>query len=370
MNKDYYAFLEKLDNFYKCPQSLEVHLKAKWERHKYICVFGVGNVGRYTAKALRSYGFRVDYYCDNDSRKWGQVYDSIKCLSLEELEQIKEQTLVIICGRAYQDIFRQLSVLDYPHLDRIFINKFAVHEYLLQNTKEYIVDRVNKVLEICADEQSEKVFLRIISEWLNYESGDLGDICRYDQYFCEDILVWENNEVFIDCGAYDGDTLREFLRVREDRFKKMILFELSSKNYNRLMENISLLPENMKNKIETHNQGVSSKQEVIFYEELDEGCSTGSPGTERGSLTTIDSVCGDENVTYIKMDIEGSEMDALDGAKKCILRNKPKLAVCLYHKPQDMWEIPLYIKQMIPEYKIYLRHHTDLLNETVCYAVI
>ena len=69
------------------------------------------------------------------------------------------------------------------------------------------------------------------------------------------------------------------------------------------------------------------------------------------------------------MDIEGSELAALRGARQCILENKPKLAVCLYHKPQDMWEIPLMIKEMLPEYKIYIRHHTDLLNETVCYAV-
>ena len=70
------------------------------------------------------------------------------------------------------------------------------------------------------------------------------------------------------------------------------------------------------------------------------------------------------------MDIEGSEMAALRGAKDTITKNKPKLAICLYHKPQDIWEIPIYIKKILPECKIYIRHHTDLLNETVCYAII
>lgn len=370
VNNEYQIFEQRLDNFYMRPQSFETFLLNKWSGHKYTCVFGVGNIGRYTAKVLKDYNLRVDYYCDNDSKKWGRVYDDIKCLSIKELKEIKEHTLIIICGRAYQDIFKQLSALGYPHLDRIFINKFAIHEYLSNCRKEDIADKVNEVLKICADEQSEKVFLKIISEWLNFESGDLSDICKYDQYFCNDILVWDDDEVFIDCGAYDGDTLREFLKCRGDRFKKMILFELSHRNYDRLIKSINLLPENVSKKIETYNRGVSNQDGIIYYEELDEGCSMENPGTEKGVLTTIDSICEDEKVTYIKMDIEGSEMDALTGAKQCILRNKPKLAVCLYHKPQDMWEIPLYIKQVIPEYKIYFRHHTDLLNETVCYAII
>ena len=69
------------------------------------------------------------------------------------------------------------------------------------------------------------------------------------------------------------------------------------------------------------------------------------------------------------MDREGSEMSALRGAKKCISSSHPRLAICLYHKPEDIWEIPLYIKNLNPDYKIYIRHHTDLMNETVCYAV-
>lgn len=370
VKNEYHIFEQRLNAFYSCSHSFETYLKNKWSRHKFICVFGVGNIGRDTVRTLRNYNLRINYYCDNDPQKWGKIYDDIKCLSVEELKKIKEDTLIIICGRAYRDIYEQLRDLECPWLDRVFVNKFAIHEYLRKNRKEDILDRLNDVLKICADELSEKVLLKIMSEWLNFESGDLSDICEYNQYFCEDILVWEGEEVFVDCGAYDGDTLCEFLKVREDNFKKIVLFELSGKNYNKLVENIKLLSENTRKKIAAYNQGVSSKNEIVYYEEMDEGCSIENPGMEKGFLTTIDSVCENEEVTYIKMDIEGSELDALDGAKQCILRNKPKLAICLYHKPQDMWEIPLYIKRLVPEYRIYFRHHTDLLNETVCYAII
>ena len=69
------------------------------------------------------------------------------------------------------------------------------------------------------------------------------------------------------------------------------------------------------------------------------------------------------------MDIEGFELNALEGAKDTIKKYRPKLAICLYHKPQDLWEIPLFIKSIDSNYKIFIRHHTDLLNETVCYAI-
>ncbi|EOS66974.1 FkbM family methyltransferase [Oscillibacter sp. 1-3] len=88
-------------------------------------------------------------------------------------------------------------------------------------------------------------------------------------------------------------------------------------------------------------------------------------------VATIDEIVEKENpkVTMIKMDIEGSELEALKGAKKTIQRNKPKLAICIYHKPEDMLEIPLYIKSLVPEYKLYVRHHSNSNVETVLYAV-
>ena len=77
-----------------------------------------------------------------------------------------------------------------------------------------------------------------------------------------------------------------------------------------------------------------------------------------------------DKITMIKMDIEGSELEALKGAKKTIQRDKPKLAICIYHKPEDMADIPLYIKELVPEYKLYIRHHSNFATETVLYAVM
>ena len=78
----------------------------------------------------------------------------------------------------------------------------------------------------------------------------------------------------------------------------------------------------------------------------------------------------DDKITFLKMDIEGSELKALHGARKIIQRDKPKLAICVYHKPEDIIEIPLYINSLVPEYKFYMRHYGYTPANTVLYAII
>ena len=84
----------------------------------------------------------------------------------------------------------------------------------------------------------------------------------------------------------------------------------------------------------------------------------------------IDSVVGDDNVTFIKMDVEGSELKALEGAKNTIIRKHPRLAICIYHKAMDVIEIPSYILSLVPEYKFYIRHYNSHMWETVLYAEV
>ena len=90
--------------------------------------------------------------------------------------------------------------------------------------------------------------------------------------------------------------------------------------------------------------------------------------TEKIKVAALDS-CVAEPVTFIKLDIEGAELEALKGAEHIIKRDKPKLAICIYHKPEDIWEIPYYIKMLVPEYKMYIRHYSNSESETVLYAV-
>lgn len=93
-------------------------------------------------------------------------------------------------------------------------------------------------------------------------------------------------------------------------------------------------------------------------------------GEEYIEVDSIDNLLSDIPVTFIKMDIEGAEMEALKGAEKVIRVYKPKLAVCIYHRYEDLYEIPMYIKSLVPEYRLFVRHYSDSPSETVLYAVV
>lgn len=121
-------------------------------------------------------------------------------------------------------------------------------------------------------------------------------------------------------------------------------------------------------KIFLHPEGLWNEPLDISYSvELSQ--STIGAGDAQGHVARLDDLIGDARVTFLKMDIEGAELKALEGARGTILANRPKLAICVYHHFKDLWEIPLFIKSLVPEYRIFLRHHTKLEYETVCYAL-
>lgn len=346
-------------------------LKKKYKKFKYVCIFGMGNLGKGTADALTKEGIVVDFFCDNDSSKTGDIYKGVECISLDELTENKEDTIIIIATRHYKDIYRQLSKADFKNLDRIFTNKFDIEKYISNNDLNSITSKLIKLIDILEDNESKRILNRIIEEWFakEYKYGQVDDIYTLNQYFTKDLIQLSEDEVFVDGGSYIGDTIDEFLINSNSKFDEIIAFELNNRVYNSLKDNINQYDKSIKDKITLFNAGLSDSKKEIFYDDDDEGSSISNTGNSSGKTENIDSILNDRRITFIKMDIEGSEMEALEGARNTIKKYKPKLAICLYHKPQDLWEIPLLIKEMVPEYKIYIRHHTDLLNETVCYAV-
>ncbi len=114
----------------------------------------------------------------------------------------------------------------------------------------------------------------------------------------------------------------------------------------------------------------SQKEELRFSKNGNAGSRITAHGATKIYVDSIDHMHAKVRVTLIKMDIEGSEMAALKGAEKIIKRDRPKLAVCIYHNPEDIFEIPFLIKKLVPEYKLYIRHHSDTYAETVVYATV
>ena len=189
----------------------------------------------------------------------------------------------------------------------------------------------------------------------------------HEQYFGPEFIEYEPEEVFIDDGCCN---LRSCLALREHckHVKKVYAFEPDPGNYQVCLRNKEHyhLPQ-----VELLPFGTWSKQTTLHFSVGQGGVSCVSEAGDYSiPVKPIDDVVDpEERVTFLKMDIEGSELESLKGAKNTIQRDKPKLAICIYHKPEDMTEIPLYIKSLVPEYKLYIRHHSNRYGETVLYAV-
>lgn len=188
------------------------------------------------------------------------------------------------------------------------------------------------------------------------------------QYFEKGIINFSDNEIFVDCGAFTGDTVMEFSKCLKQNgrfpYKKIYAFEPDPKNVEELNKNLK--------DFENVNVIVKGVYDQTCSLHFSADATAGSRISDEGieiEVTSIDDVVRDDNVTFIKMDIEGSELMALKGAEKTIRRCKPKLAICVYHRVEDLTTIPQYIKSLNPDYKLYFRKYWPNAFDAVLYAV-
>ena len=186
-----------------------------------------------------------------------------------------------------------------------------------------------------------------------------------NQYFPRDIITVSEREVFVDCGAYDGGTTLDFFR-RGGHFS--YVFEPDPLQY--VVTKMTLEFEKIAN-YEIYNLGVSDHEGELRFSSKDVGASRiAEDGDMVIEVTSLDALLLDKPIrpTFIKMDIEGAEMEGLEGARQIIARDHPKLAISAYHGRVHLWEIPYWIKTNFPEYQMYMRQHSNN-TETVCYAL-
>lgn len=253
---------------------------------------------------------------------------------------------------------------------------YGAGEYDVPMMKEWMKSNEKKiqfVSEHLEDEKSKYVFDKLLEYRVTNRKSILSEIeeKEHRQYFPgKDILKPDGDEIFIDAGAYNGDTSREFCEWVAGEYSKIWLLEPDSLMYQVMKEYIRL--KGIKNAIPVNKGAYSYTGKIAFKEDSATGSSMidAESGEDTIEVISIDDILNGESATYIKMDIEGAEKEALEGAERTIKTYKPKLVVCIYHKPDDLWELPYYIMQKYPWYKIYIRHYSFTSNETVMYAAI
>lgn len=339
-------------------------------QYKYVVFYGCGAILNSIVDTWNMYvGRKIDYCCDSDGAKWGKYFCGAKCISPQELMVIKYESAVFITIGEFKTVFKFLTDNGFPSVNLIYKYDIVTSDFLANHEHNEVVSKLCQTYDFLSDRQSQIVFDAII----NRVSGNgknieiMADICEGNQYFSSDIIKLSDHESFVDIGAFDGDTVKDFIHHTHAKFDRIFSFEMNEINFKLLQGNVKHMPNH--DRIRIFNMGIWDSECDITYS-IGNSQSTIGAGEGQGHVVPLDDILKNEKVTFIKMDIEGAEPRALRGARNIIKTQKPKLAICIYHDFRHLWEIPLYIKELAPEYKIYLRHHTNLEYETVCYAVV
>jgi FkbM family methyltransferase len=198
----------------------------------------------------------------------------------------------------------------------------------------------------------------------------MADPVSGETYFPKDLFALSAREVFIDCGAFDGDTIASFLAVTGGQFLAIAAFEPDPENYAKLNRATGKLGASIRGRIAMFPKAVGESDGVVRFNACGtDGSSAGAGESEVESAALDSALHSFAEPTVIKMDIEGAEPSALRGAARTIARHSPILAVCAYHQQDHIWRIPALIHSINPEYRLYLRPHRIEGWDSVCYAV-
>lgn len=336
-----------------------------------IWIWGAGNTAQLYQEGLNRLsqeGFCFEGYIDRAFSEKGEELNGKRIISPDEVKELKN-ICVLICS-SNPEVAEEIGV---------WLNKNQIKWHLIDEVVlKWHYKEVLRVYDLLCDRKSKDVYAdiiiwRVTGKILNMEFEP------NSQYFALEPFRHKNpKEIFIDCGAYIGDTIEKYLENKEGCFKKIIAFEPDEVNFNKLSKQV----ENMKrmwnvrgDAIELHCCGVGEKTEELGFERYDRNCGVGSkflPSVSDGMTCKVISLDEylSEPYSFLKADVESYEYQMLLGAEKGIRRFKPLLAICIYHNAVDMYSIPLLVKKMVPEYNLVIKQHLDDLSETVLYAWI
>lgn len=347
-----------------------------------IVLFGAGNFGRRSLASLRRAGLEPLAFSDNNQRLWNDAVDGLEVLppSIAAARYADSAAFIVTIWHPAFD-FRSVAgplhelrcreVLPFSPL-RWKLASDLLPEYCLDAPHKLILagERIRVAAELWADEESRLEFLAQLKWRLLGDHLALRPDSEFESYFPDDLIVLHEQETFVDCGAYDGDTIRAFLRRRGESFRAIYSFEPDRLNFAKLRACVESLPPDVAKKIAVSSAAVgSSRCDLPFTIRGDESSAVSKESSDRVCCVPLDEALASAWPTYIKLDVEGFEAQALAGARSCIDRCRPVLAVCAYHRQADLWEIPSLLRSLVPGHFLYLRNHEPECWQLVCYAV-
>lgn len=318
---------------------------------------------------LDNHKIKCSLFVDNNIEKQGKKISGIDVISFEKLKTFKKNVKVVIATNLeiYEKIKQQIESLglSYCYAGQQYC-VFSSDEvdnsvgHILNNYQNY-----QNVYNLLEDEFSKKTLDNLIRYRYDFSNVSLlKDIScpTKNQYFEKDIYQIKKNDCIVDCGAYTGDTFKNCLEFSKGKFETYYAFEPDENNFKIL----ALIDDK---RLKSYKEGCFNESKTLSFASGESISALVSDGDLKINVIALDDKFADKKITFVKMDIEGAELSALKGAEKIIREQKPALAICVYHKFCDLWEILNFIKSIGIDYKYYLRHYTNYMSETVLYAI-
>lgn len=333
-----------------------------------IYIFGTNKFGLELAIFFDKKGFKIEGFVDDFTTN--KTYDSYKIFKTSDLTIRSKVINSVIEGKVIevQKHINKLQIADhcdYFSVQKLFPKDLKTPTYFDENNSiNSNLDKYNTIINLLNDQVSIIEFVRITNFRLSSDIENLKDfIFKPEQQYFEDFINLKMDPVFVDGGGFDGLTSIEFMK-RNPSYKKIHYFEpndISMVNSKKSL--ISF------NNIVFYNYGLwNCKKTLKFNSNLGDASKIDDFGELSILVTSLDNEIN-ERIDFIKLDIEGAELEALEGAKHLITKHKPKIAVCVYHNQNHFIDIPNYLLKLNPDYKMYFRHYTQGVCESVMYFV-
>lgn len=334
-------------------------------------VFGASDAGKKLVRTLIDKGIEVLGIWDNNVQKQGKKIEGISIISYEELKKAKNINLWIGCGYAMQEEAR-IDSLD------------NIKAYRVGQTKEELkrawrldefyfptyAAKAQKINNLFADDYSRKVNNALVKLITQYDITAIDEfVTAEEHYFVKEVIdgLSDKKPVCVDCGAFTGE-MPIAMRKMGINYKKCYCFEMDPNNCNKLELNMNAT--GMNKKVIIENSGIGEINGHLYFESIGANSRIVDYKTpNRIQTIKIDTYFQDIHIDYIKMDIEGAELGALRGGISVIQRDRPILAISVYHSLQDRTDILEYLHDNLMDYQFYLRQHAIWDSETVLYGI-
>lgn len=342
-----------------------------WEKLKNetkpIYIYGMGDGAIKIMSVFRQYGIKVKGFFASDDFVRGHYFLGFKVLKYSEVEEIEDDFAVVLAFAAgYETLVNRIKEISKKHT--LYVPDVPVigtghftYDYCLKHA-----EKIQQVYDLLDDDLSKKVYASIINFKISGNIDYLEDITTDKMDIYKTIIKPNLNEHYVDLGAYNGDTIKEILDITKNRYVRIYAMEPDRKNFRKLSKFIE-----GKDHIYAYNNAAwCIDTSLPFSSKAGRQSSLASQGTKFIESRSVDSILDGKEATIIKMDVEGAEREALWGSCQTISKYSPRLMVALYHRNEDIYELPLLVKKLNPRYKLYIRHQLYIPAwETNLYAV-